>query len=123
MGLFYLCSVYCFIRYAELSQSPVKNRAGEKPAFGPALWAALSVLACLLGMATKEVMVSAPCMIFLYDWIFFRGDAAADKKGRIGYYLALIGTWLLLGALRDPHRHPRGHRGLRRPAFPGGLMG
>jgi len=99
MGLFYLCSIYCFIRYAELSPTLAKNRAAEKPAFGSAGWATLSVLACLLGMATKEVMVTAPCMILLYDWIFFRDGAAADKKGRMGYYVALMGTWLLLGAL------------------------
>jgi tetratricopeptide (TPR) repeat protein len=99
MGLFYLCSIYCFIRYAELSQSLAKNLVTAKPAFGPAPWAALSVLACLLGMATKEVMVTAPCMIFLYDWIFFPNGAVDGKKGRVGYYLALTGTWLLLGML------------------------
>jgi len=85
MGLFYFQTLYCFICGAE----------SEKPG----RWYALSVAACLLGLATKEVMVTAPLMVLVYDRTFvsqgFRG--AWLRHGRL--YLGLAGTWLLLGYL------------------------
>jgi tetratricopeptide (TPR) repeat protein len=50
-------------------------------------------------MATKEVMVSAPLLVLLYDRTFVAGswrDAWARRKG---FYLSLGATWLLLGWL------------------------
>ena len=50
-------------------------------------------------MATKEVMVSAPLLVLLYDRTFLAGswrDAWARRKG---FYLSLGATWLLLGWL------------------------
>lgn len=72
MGLLYLLTLYCFIRYAgggidRDSKGPGVSRAGSR------VWAALAVAACLLGMGTKEVMVSAPAIVFLYDRIFVSG--------------------------------------------------
>src|ERR1022692_1539631 len=58
MGLFYLLTLYCFLRAAG---------AGGPGRFW---WLAASVFACLLGMATKEVMVSAPLVVLLYDRTF-----------------------------------------------------
>jgi tetratricopeptide (TPR) repeat protein len=89
MGLFYLLTLYCFIRYAE-----------RDSAFGDGkVWAVLSVLSCLLGMATKEVMVSAPIMVFLYDRTFVSGSFREAWRRRKGVHLGLAGTWLLLGFL------------------------
>jgi protein O-mannosyl-transferase len=85
MGLFYLLTVYCFIRGME-------SRA-------PGRWHALSVAACLLGMASKEVMVSAPLMVLLYDRTFIAGSFREAWTRRWRLYLALAGTWLLLGYL------------------------
>ncbi len=85
MGLFYLLTLYCFILGAE---SP---RAG--------LWFTLSIVVCLLGMATKEVMVTAPLMVLLYDRTFVAGSFRAAWTRRRGLYLGLGGTWLLLGYL------------------------
>jgi tetratricopeptide (TPR) repeat protein len=84
MGLFYLLTLYAFIRAAE-DQSKT--------------WAALSVGFCLLGMATKEVMVSAPVIVFFYDAIFVAGGFRAAWRRRRGYYASLAATWLLLGYL------------------------
>ena len=58
-----------------------------------------AVLACLLGMASKEVMVSAPLMVLLYDRTFLAGSFREAWRRRYGLYLALAGTWLLLGWL------------------------
>jgi protein O-mannosyl-transferase len=83
MGLFYLLTVYCFIRYAE-------NGAG---------WGWLSIGACLLGMATKEVMATAPVMVLLYDRTFVSGSFAQAWRLRRRFYLGLACTWLLLACL------------------------
>jgi tetratricopeptide (TPR) repeat protein len=84
MGLFYLLTLYCFARGVE----------GR-----PRGWLALSLLCCLLGMATKEVMVSAPVIVFAYDVIFVAGGRREAWRRRRGYYLGLAATWLLLAWL------------------------
>jgi tetratricopeptide (TPR) repeat protein len=88
MGLFYLLTLYCFIRGAE-SGAP-GNRALP-------MWYVLSVTACLLGMASKEVMVTAPLMALLYDRTFVAGSFREAWRRRWPLYLALAATWLLLG--------------------------
>eukprot|EP01035_Chromulina_nebulosa_P064498 gene64498-88221_t len=65
----------------------------------PVRWQALSCLACLLGIASKEVMVAAPLLVFAYDRTFVAGTIAAAWRARRGYYLALASTWLLLVVL------------------------
>jgi tetratricopeptide (TPR) repeat protein len=85
MGFFYLLTLYCFLR-----------GAGPRRAVP---WFAGSVLACLLGMATKEVMVSAPVVVLLYDRTFLSGSFRAAWRCRWGYYISLAATWLLLAWL------------------------
>jgi tetratricopeptide (TPR) repeat protein len=85
MGLCYLLTFYAFIRGVEAKASR--------------LWRALAVFACLCGMATKEVMVSAPLMILLYDRIFVAGSFAAAWRARRWLHLALGATWLVLAGL------------------------
>jgi tetratricopeptide (TPR) repeat protein len=85
MGLFYLLTFYAFIR------------STEQP--GATAWAALSILACLLGMATKEVMVTAPVLVFLYDRTFVAGSFRAAWNARRLYYSGLAATWLLLAGV------------------------
>ncbi len=65
----------------------------------PVAWYAASVLACLLGMATKEVMISAPLIVLLYDRTFCAGSFREALRRRYGFYLALASAWLLLGWL------------------------
>ena len=84
-GLFYLLTLYCFVRGVGSSRAM--------------LWYAVCVVACLLGMASKEVMVSAPLMVLLYDRTFVAGSFREAWRRRYGLYLALAGTWLLLGWL------------------------
>ena len=91
-GLFSLLTLYGFIRAAE-SAAPRRALA----------WRFLSVLACLLGMATKETVAVVPLLVLLYDFVFIceraPGAAWAVWRERRGYYLALAATWLLLGLL------------------------
>lgn len=85
MGLFFLLTFYCFVR------SLASSRAGW--------WQAGAVLACLLGMATKEVMVAAPALLFLYDRAFASGSLAGAARKRPGFYGCLAATWVLLAGL------------------------
>ena len=70
MGLFYLLTLYCFIRHEEVDRNgpsfAPRASAADMPARNsPFLWFGLAWLACLFGMATKEVMVSAPLIVLL----------------------------------------------------------
>jgi tetratricopeptide (TPR) repeat protein len=87
MGLFYLLTLYGFIRFA-----------GATGAARTA-WGAATVAACLLGMGTKEVMATAPVMVFLYDRTFLAGTFAEAWRRRRGFYAALAATWVPLGLL------------------------
>lgn len=81
-GLFYLLTLYAFVRGARQD-----SHRG---------WLVISVVACLMGMACKEVMVTAPVMVFLYDRTFVAGSFSEAVRRRWRYYFALAGTWLLL---------------------------
>jgi Flp pilus assembly protein TadD len=85
-GLFCLLTLYGFVR--SLDAAP---RAW--------LWGAGSVATCLLGMAAKEVMVTAPLLVLLHDRTFAAGSLREAWRLRGRYYLALACTWLLLGWL------------------------
>ena len=62
-------------------------------------WLTASFFACLLGMATKEVMVVAPLLVVLYDRTFVSGSFRAGWQRHRAFYGALAATWLLLGFL------------------------
>ncbi|HUI06419.1 MAG TPA: tetratricopeptide repeat protein [Verrucomicrobiae bacterium] len=85
MGLFYLLTLYGFIRGVE----SVRAR----------LWYGLSATACALGMVSKEVMVSAPVMVLLYDHAFVSSSFREAWRRRWPLYLALASTWVLLGVV------------------------
>jgi len=87
-GLLYLAALYGFLR----GSGSGSDRGGRA-------WLAASVAAAWLGAATKEVMATAPLVILLHDRAFVAGSFRAAWRARRGYYLALAGTWLLLGAL------------------------
>ena len=82
MGLFYLVTLYCFIRGAASNAPPV--------------WYGFSVAACAMGMISKEVMVSAPLMLLLYDRTFVSGSFREAWSRRRRFYLLLVATWPLL---------------------------
>ena len=85
MALFYLLTLYAAIRALD---------AGR-----PAWWHGVSVLCCALGMASKEVMVTAPLMVLLYDAVFRSGPFRPVFEKRWPLYLGLAATWTILLAL------------------------
>jgi tetratricopeptide (TPR) repeat protein len=95
MGLFYLLTLYCLIRGAELE--PPRGRA----------WYALCACSCLLGMGTKEVMASAPLVALLYDRTFLAGTFRGAWRLRRPLYCALASTWVAL-LLLVASSHSRG---------------
>jgi tetratricopeptide (TPR) repeat protein len=91
MGCFYLLTLYAFVRGVTAPAA-----AGPRTFNG---WLLLSVVACALGMATKEVMATAPLVVLLYDRTFVARSFVAAWRLRRRYYVAHAGTWLLLSAL------------------------
>jgi tetratricopeptide (TPR) repeat protein len=85
VGLCYLLTLYAFIRGAA-------DPAGRR-------WWILAVAACACGMASKEVMVSAPLMVWCYDRTFLSGGFRVALRQRPRFYAALGATWLLLAGL------------------------
>jgi tetratricopeptide (TPR) repeat protein len=123
VGLFYLLTLYCFIRGVERRSqaSGVRHQVSEarnqekefetqnQEAALPLssgltpdasrLWFTGSILACLLGVMSKEIIVTAPVIILLYDRTFVAGSFREAWRQRRQYYLGLAGTWLLLACL------------------------
>jgi tetratricopeptide (TPR) repeat protein len=88
MGLFYLLTLYGFLRGAEIEGGGRRR-----------IWFSVSVLACLAGVATKEVIITAPLIVFLYDRTFVSGGFYGAWRKHWPLYLALAATWLPLGWL------------------------
>ena len=88
MALFYLLTLYCFVRSTDAA------RVDQS-----VLWMALSVLSCWLGMATKEVMVTAPVVVLLYDRTFAAKSWSGAWRERRGYYAGLAASWIMLAWL------------------------
>ena len=96
MGLFYLLTLYAFIRGTESEAHGVRALRRQNPG---TRWLTISWLACLAGMATKEVMVSAPVVVFLYDRCFVSKSIRQAWNQHRRYYLALASTWIPLACL------------------------
>ena len=80
----YLATVYCSIRAWEASP---RERVR---------WMTLAVIACAVGMASKEVMITAPLMVLLYDRAFIVGSFREAIRERGRFYAALGATMLIV---------------------------
>jgi tetratricopeptide (TPR) repeat protein len=102
MALFYLDTLYCSLRYWLSSPLPVMEGQGEGSVnldISPTtrrIWLALAILSCLAGMASKEVMVSAPLMILLFERTFIAGSIRSALQRSWPLYVGLLLTWILL---------------------------
>ena len=61
-------------------------------------WRITLVIFCLLGMGTKEVMVSAPLVLLFFDRMFVAGSFREAWRARGRLHLACFTTWALLAA-------------------------
>lgn len=89
MGLCYLFTLYAFIR----------GTTEESRYFWR--WSAVSV--CVMGMAVKEPMATAPLLVFVYDRAFVSGSFSGAWRRHRSIYLGFLAAWLLLAALMTSH--------------------
>ena len=89
MGLFFLMTLYCAIRGFD---SP--GRPG---------WYVAAVTAFALGLGSKEVIVMAPVIVFVYDWLF-RSPSLSDAFRRhwrlYAGFAGVLALFVLLVATR-----------------------
>lgn len=88
MSLFFLLTLYCAIRAADV---PTRTMASDSR---KSAWIAAAVIACALGMGTKEVMAGAPILVLVWDWLFLPA-----RRPRWGLFAALAATWIVLALL------------------------
>lgn len=91
MGLFFLLTLYCAIQ-------AFHTHASKK-------WAILAIISCALGMASKEVMVVAPIVVFLYDRTFISHTFCHAIRKHWPLHLGLVSTWVILALLLLRHPH------------------
>lgn len=85
MGLFYMLTLYCAIRGFD------SQRSG--------CWYFAAISSCALGMATKEVMVTAPIIVLLYDRTFSARSFKEAFRRHWVLYAGLACSWILLAAI------------------------
>lgn len=85
LALFYLATLYTAIR-ARMSPRP----------WG---WVAAAIACSALGMASKEVMASAPVVVALHDQVFLARAAGRQRRVRALLWTGLAATWGVLGSL------------------------
>ncbi|MBT3295337.1 MAG: tetratricopeptide repeat protein [Verrucomicrobia bacterium] len=88
MGLFYLLTLYASLRAFHIKHSP-----------SAIPWRGVAILACALGMAVKEVMITAPMAVLLYDYTFVSGSFLKALRKRPGFYAGLFASWIVLFGL------------------------
>ena len=85
MGLFFLLALYAAIRCGTSAN--------------PGRWAAAAVAAALLGMGCKEVAVSIPIVILLYDRAFLAGSFREALRRRWAMYAGFAAAWVAFAVL------------------------
>jgi protein O-mannosyl-transferase len=83
MALFCLLTLYAAIR------ASAADRRWSR-------WHTLAVIACALGMGSKESMGVVPVLVLLIDRIFLAGSLRLAFRERTPLYLGLGATWLIL---------------------------
>jgi Flp pilus assembly protein TadD len=90
--------------------SPLPNSPGQGEGTGQAqrqrsIWLLLAVLACFAGMTSKEVMVSAPLIVLLFERTFIAGSLSKAFQRSWPLYVGLALTWFLLALLARIQLH------------------
>jgi tetratricopeptide (TPR) repeat protein len=117
MAFFYLATLYCSLRYWTAGSSePQPLHPGQERRLGRSLrapslpWLILAALSCVAGMGSKEVMVSAPLMVLLFERTFVAGSLVKALRQSWPLYCGLACGWLLLLWLHAgaPHHESAG---------------
>jgi hypothetical protein len=87
MGLCFVGTLYTFVRGVQ-----ARGRGG-------ASWFGVSLAICVLGMGTKEIMVTAPLVVLLYDCLLGAGSAGEAVRKRWRVHLGLWLTLIVFGFL------------------------
>ncbi len=82
MGLFYLLTLYLFLRGA-CSNSGL-------------FWFVAAVACSALGMCSKAVMITAPVTVLIFDLLLVSRGLSVAMRRRWGLYAGLAATWFLL---------------------------
>ncbi|HJQ26183.1 MAG TPA: tetratricopeptide repeat protein [Blastocatellia bacterium] len=82
MGMCYLLTVYCAVRSFTAEKS--------------ARWMIAAGTACVAGMLSKQVMVTAPFAVLLFDYLFFSSSLMAALRRHWRLYAGLAAGWLAL---------------------------
>ena len=95
----YLSTLYASLRYWQAELQPARGT-----------WLILAMLACAAGMASKEIMVSAPVIVLAYERTFIAGSFRRAWRNSWPLYVCLAATGLILAALNfsGPRSHSTG---------------
>jgi len=85
-AMFLLLTLNCWIRWRDSSR---------------VTWLIIAICCCLLGMRTKEVMVSAPLLVFWYDYAFLRTHSLSMRRRDFVAY-GLLGVTLVANPAWQP---------------------
>ncbi len=85
----YLATLYASLRYWTAA-SPAARMA----------WLLLATLGCLAGAASKEVMVTAPLVLLLFERTFVNASFREIARRSWPLYLGLSASWLMIAALQ-----------------------
>ena len=88
MGFFYLATLYCSMRYWATDRKAART-----------VWLTMATAVCLSGMLCKEMMVSAPVMMLLYERTFVTGSFRRALRRSWPLYVGLVLTWVPIVAL------------------------
>lgn len=107
MGMFYLATLYASLRYWAAER--IATRAA---------WLVLAATACIAGMLCKEMMASAPAMVWLYERTFLTGSFRRALLRSWPLYLALALAWIPIALINlDGPSTPASGFGLGVPAY------
>jgi tetratricopeptide (TPR) repeat protein len=70
------------------------------------MWTAVAVLACGLGMGSKEAMATAPVAVLLFDRVFVFASFRQAFRARWRLYAGLACSWLILAGLMATRPRP-----------------
>jgi protein O-mannosyl-transferase len=95
----YVGTMYAAIRAWQ--QEPATRKEASEIGRRTIAWSFLSVILCLLGMGSKEVMITAPLMVVLYDRAFIaeRWSELWRNRARRWLYVGLFATTTWVVAL------------------------